>query len=234
MNSYDLVCKVHEVPTFGPWMWAELLSRQWAERSLGILFICSRPGKGPVQFSSVAQLCWILFDPQGLQHTRLPCPSPTPGVYPNSCPSNHLIFCRPLRLLPSIFSSVRVFSNESALHIRWPKRWSFSFKISPSNEHSGLISFRMDWFDLPAVQGILKSLLQHHSSKASILRCSAFFFFFFKFYFIFKLYITVLVLPNLKMNPPQVYMCSPSWTLLPPPSPFHPSGSSQCTSPSFI
>ena len=175
MNSYDLVCKVHEVPTFGPWMWAELLSRQWAERSLGILFICSRPGKGPVQFSSVAQLCWILFDPQGLQHTRLPCPSPTPGVYPNSCPSNHLIFCRPLLLLPSIFPSIRVFSNESALHIRWPKRWSFSFNISPSKEHSGLISFRMDWLDLPAVQGILKSLLQHHSSKASILRCSAFF-----------------------------------------------------------
>ena len=90
-------------------------------------------------------------------------------------PSNHLIFCRPLLLLPSIFSSIRVFSNESALHITWPKYWSFRFNISPSNEHPGLISFRMDWLDLLAVQGTLKSLLQHHSSKASILRCSAFF-----------------------------------------------------------
>ena len=90
-------------------------------------------------------------------------------------PSSHLILCRPLLLLPSIFPSVRVFSNESVLHIRWPKYWSFSFSISPSNEYSGLISFRMDWLDLPAVQGTLKSLLQHHSSKASILRHSAFF-----------------------------------------------------------
>ena len=89
-------------------------------------------------------------------------------------PSNHLIFC-PLLLLPSIFPSIRVFSNESALHIRWPKYWSFSFSISPSNEYSGMISFRMDWLDLLAVQGTLKSLLQHHSSKASILWCSAFF-----------------------------------------------------------
>ena len=90
-------------------------------------------------------------------------------------PSNHLILCHPLLLLPSIFLSVRVFSNESALRIRWPKYWSFSFNISPSNEHPGLISCRMDWFDLFAVQGTLKSLFQHHSSKASILRCSAFF-----------------------------------------------------------
>ena len=90
-------------------------------------------------------------------------------------PSNHLILCRPLLLLPSIFPSIRVFSNESVLHIRWPKDWSFSFNISPSNEYSGLISFRMDWLDLLAVQGTLKSLLQHHSSKASILRHSAFF-----------------------------------------------------------
>ena len=90
-------------------------------------------------------------------------------------PSNHLILCHPLLLLPSIFPSIRVFSNESALRIRWPKDWSFSFNISPSNEYSGLISFRMDWFDLLAVQGTLKSLLQHHSSKASILWCSAFF-----------------------------------------------------------
>ena len=90
-------------------------------------------------------------------------------------PSNHLILCHPLLLLPSIFPSIRVFPNESALHIRWPKYWSFSFNISPSNEHPGLISFRMDLLDLLSVQGTLKSLLQHHSSKASILRCSAFF-----------------------------------------------------------
>ena len=90
-------------------------------------------------------------------------------------PSNHLIFCRPLLLLPSIFLSIRIFSNESALCIRWPKYWGFSFNISPSNEHPGLISFRIDWLDLLAVQGTLKSLLQHHSSKASILQHSAFF-----------------------------------------------------------
>ena len=90
-------------------------------------------------------------------------------------PSNHLILRHPLLLLPSIFPSIRVFSNESALHIRWLKYWSFSFNMSPSNEHPGLISFRMDCLDLLAVQGTLKSLLQHHSSKASILRCSAFF-----------------------------------------------------------
>ena len=90
-------------------------------------------------------------------------------------PSNHLILCFPLLLLPSILPSIRVFSNESALHIRWPKYWSFSFNISPSSEHSGLISFIMDWLDLLAVQGTLKSLLQHHSSKASILQCSPFF-----------------------------------------------------------
>ena len=89
-------------------------------------------------------------------------------------PSNYLIFCRPL-LPPSIFPSIRVFSNELALHIRWPEYWSFSFSISPSNEYSGLISFRIDWLDLLAIQGTLKSLLQHHSSKASILQCSAFF-----------------------------------------------------------
>ena len=89
--------------------------------------------------------------------------------------SNHLILCHPFLLLPSIFPSIRVFSNESALCIKWPKYWSFSFNISPSKEHPGLISFRMDWFDLLAVQETLKSFLQHHSSKASVLRCSAFF-----------------------------------------------------------
>ena len=90
-------------------------------------------------------------------------------------PSNHLILCHTLLLLPSIPPSIRVFSNESTLCMRWPKYWNFSFRIGPSNEHPGLISFRMDWLDLLAVQGTLKSLLQHHSSKASILRCSAFF-----------------------------------------------------------
>ena len=90
-------------------------------------------------------------------------------------PSNHVIFCSPLLLPPPIFPNISVFSNESVLHIRWPKYWSFSFSICPSNEYSGLISFRMDWLDILAVQGTLKSLLQHHSTKASILQCSAFF-----------------------------------------------------------
>ena len=90
-------------------------------------------------------------------------------------PSSHLILCHPLLLLPPIPPSIRVFSNESAFHMRWPKYWSFSFSTSPSNEHPVLVSVKMDWLDLPAVQGTLKSLLQHHSSKASILRCSAFF-----------------------------------------------------------
>ena len=115
------------------------------------------------------------LSPRGLQHARLPCLSPTPGAYSNSCPSSR--WCHPpshplysLLLLPSIFPSIRVFSNELVLRIRWPKYWSFSFNISPSNEHSGLISFRMDWLYLLAVQGTLKSLFQHHSSKASILQ----------------------------------------------------------------
>ena len=99
---------------------------------------------------------------------------PKPMPIESVMPSNHLILCRPLLLLPSVFPSSRVFSNESALRIRWPKYWSFSFNISPSNEHSGLVSFSMDWLDLLAVQGTLKSLLQYHSSKASILRPSAF------------------------------------------------------------
>ena len=119
------------------------------------------------------------LQPNGLQHVRPPCPSPTPRVYSDSCPltqpSNHLILCHPLLLPPSIFPSIRVFSNESVLRIRCPKYWSFSFSISPSSEYSGLISFRMDWLDLLEVQGTLKDLLQHHSSKASILQRSAFF-----------------------------------------------------------
>ena len=100
---------------------------------------------------------------------------PKPMSIESMIPSSHLILCRPLLLLPPVFPSIRVFSNESSLHIRWPKYWSLSFNISPSNEHPGLISIRMDWLDLLAVQGTLKSPLQHHSSKASILWCSAFF-----------------------------------------------------------
>ena len=120
------------------------------------------------------------LQPHGLQHARPPCPSPIPRAYSNSpivlvMPSNHLILSHPLLLLPSIFSSIGVFSKESVLCIRWPKYWRFSFSISPSNEYSGLISFRIDWLDLLAVQETLKSLLQHHSSKTLLLSCSAFF-----------------------------------------------------------
>ena len=119
--------------------------------------------------------------PHELQHARPPCPSPTPGVHSKLTsiklvmPSSHLILCYPLLLLPPIPPSIRVFSNESTLLMRWPKYWSFSFSIIPYKEHPGLISLRMHWMDLLAVQETLKSLLQHHSSKASILQCSAFF-----------------------------------------------------------
>ena len=136
-----------------------------------------------VLWPSVQLSCSVVADylqPHGLQQSRLPCPSPNPGACSNSCqsslmPPNHLILCHLLLLLPSIFPSIRVFSNESILRIKWSKYWSFSFNISLSNEHSGLISFRMDWLDLLAVQRTLKSLLQHHSSKASTLGRSAFF-----------------------------------------------------------
>ena len=139
------------------------------------LWLCS------VQFSRsvVSDSLW----PHELQHARPPCPSPTPRVgdslrlmsIESVMPSSHVIFCRPLLLLPPIPPSIRVFSNGSTLRMRWPKYWSFSFSIMPSKEIPGLISFRVDWLDLLAVQGTLKSLLQHHSSKASILRRSAFF-----------------------------------------------------------
>ena len=133
-----------------------------------------------LQFSSVTQSCPTLCDPVNAAHqaylsiTNSRSPH-KPMSIESVIPSNHLILCHPLLLLPQIPPSIRVFSNESALHIRWPKYWSFSFNISPSSEHPGLISFRMDWLDLLAVQRTLKSLLQHHSSKASILQPSAFF-----------------------------------------------------------
>ena len=126
--------------------------------------------------SSVQFSCLVVYDswrPRESQHARPPYPLPAPGVYPNSCsiesvmPSSHLNFCRSLLLLPPIPPSTRVFSSKSTLRMRWPQYWSFSFSISPSNEHPGLISFRMYWLDLLAVQGTLKGLLQHHSSKAS-------------------------------------------------------------------
>ena len=118
--------------------------------------------------------------PHESQHARPPCPSPSPGVHSNSHPLSRwchpaISSCHPLFLLPPILPSIRVFSNESTLHMRWPKYWSFSFSIIPYKEHPGLISFRKDWLDLLAVQGILRRLLQHHRSKASILRRSAFF-----------------------------------------------------------
>ena len=134
---------------------------------------------GNHQFSSVAQSCLTLCDPMDCSTPGLPIRNSWSLLKLMSIesvmPFNHLFLCCPLLLPPSIFPSIRVFSNESVLHIRCPKYWSFSFNISPSNEHSGLISFRMDWLDLLGVQGTLKSLLQHHSSKASILRHSAFF-----------------------------------------------------------
>ena len=136
-----------------------------------------------LQFSSVQFGRKVMSNslrPHELQHARLPLSitnsrsSLRLTSIESVMPSSHLILCRPLLLLPSIFPCIRVFSNESALHIRWPKYWSFSFSISPSNEHPGQISFRIDWLDLLAVRGTLKNLLQHHSSKASILRHSDF------------------------------------------------------------
>ena len=139
--------------------------------------------KSDFPFSSVQFSHSVVSDslrPHGLQHARAPSPLPTPGAYSNLYPSSRwchptISSCHPLFLLPSIFLSIRVFPKESVLHIRWTKYWSFSCSISPSSEYPGLISFRMDWLDLLAVQGTLKSLLQHHSSKAWILWYSAFF-----------------------------------------------------------
>ena len=133
-----------------------------------------------VQFSSVAQSCPTLCDPMNCSMPGLPVHHQLPSLLilmsiKLVMPSSHLILCHPLLLLPPIPPSIRVFSNESTLCIKWPMYWSFSFSISPSNEYPGLISFRMDWLDLLAVQGTLKGLLQHHSSKASIFQCSALF-----------------------------------------------------------
>ena len=142
--------------------------------------ICKAQIQSWVQFSSVLSRVWLFETPwtAGYQASLsiTNCRSlPKIMSIESVMPSNHLILCNPLLLLPSIFPRIRVFSNESDLRIRWPKYCSFSFNISPSNEHPGLISFRMDWLDLLAVQGTPPSLLQHHSSKASILLCSAFF-----------------------------------------------------------
>ena len=132
------------------------------------------------QFSSVTQLCLTLCAPGTIAHHASLSITNSQSLLKlmsieSVMTSNHLILCCPLLLLPSIFPSIRISSNKSVLRIRWPKFWSFSFSISPSNEYSGLISFRMDWFDLLVFEGTLKSLLQHHSSKASTLQCSAFF-----------------------------------------------------------
>ena len=145
-----------------------------------ILLLCVLRGRnGEVELDSSVQFtCSVMSDslqPHGFPvHHQFPAPTQTLSIE-SVMLSNHLTSCHPLLLLPSVFPSIRVFSNESVLHIRWPEYWSFSFSISPSNEYSELISFRIDWLDLLAVQGTLQSLLQHHSSKASILWRSAFF-----------------------------------------------------------
>ena len=144
------------------------------------LTLLSPPIKFSQSVSSVTQACPTLWGPMNQSTPGLPVHHKLPEftqthVHQSVIPSSHLSLCRLLLLLPPIPLSIRVFSNESTLRMRWPKYWSFSFSISPSIEHSGLISFRVDWLDLLVVQGTLKSLLQHHSSKASILQCSAFF-----------------------------------------------------------
>ena len=146
-----------------------------------VYWVACRPAIwATAQFSSVPQLCLTLSDPWTTAHQATLSLTNSQSLLKLMSielvmPSNHLFLCHPLLLLPSIFPSIRVFSNETVLRIRWPKYWSFNFSISPSNEYSGLISFRMDWLDLLAVQGTLKSLLQYHGSKLLILQCSAFF-----------------------------------------------------------
>ena len=149
------------------------------QHSVPMSIECWRIYTNPYSVSSITRLCPTFWDPMDcttlgfLAHHQLPELTQTHGIE-LVMPFNHLLLCHPL-LLPSNFPSIKVFPNESGFCIRWPKCWSFSFRISPSNEYSGLISFTIDWFDLLAVQGNLKSCLQHHSSKTSILRCSAFF-----------------------------------------------------------
>ena len=148
--------------------WATVLYYRYLK-----VFLMIQLNSVPFSHSVKSNSLWL----HELQHTRLPCPSPNFQSLlklmsiKSVMPSDHLILCPPLLLPPSIFPSIRVFSNESVLHIKWPKYWSFTFSISPSNEYSGLISFRIDWFGLLAVQGTLKSLHQHHNSKTSILQC---------------------------------------------------------------
>ena len=176
------------IDAFELWCWRRLLRVPWtARRSNQSILKEISTRKGPEgalcadhQFSSVAQSCPTLCDPMNRSTPGLPVhhqlPESTQTMSNVSVmPSNHLILCRPLCLPPSVFPSLTVFTVASVLHIRWPKDWSFIFNISSSDEYSGLISFRMDWLDLLALQGTVKSLLQHHSSKASILWCSAFF-----------------------------------------------------------
>ena len=163
------VCEIYDTKCANIWLFLLLCNSMLYEYT-----------KFSVQFSSAAQKCPTICDPKtGARQASLSIinsqSSPKPLSIELVIPSSHLIFCRPLLLLPSIFPIIRVFSKESVLRMRWPKYWSFSFNISPSNEHPGLISFRMDWLALLVAQGTLKSLLQHHSSKASILWCSAFF-----------------------------------------------------------
>ena len=151
---------------------------QGGSKSQTQMSTCTKSHTTSVQFSR--SVVSDSLQPHELQHARPPCPSPTPRVHKlrsieSVMLSSHLILCRPLLLLPPIPPSIRVFSNESTLCMRWLKYWSFSFSISPSKEHPGLISFRMDWLDLLTIQWTLKSLLQNHISKASILQCSAFF-----------------------------------------------------------
>ena len=143
-------------------------------RFLFCLFVCCISSVQSLSRVRLFVTPWIAARQASLSITNFQS-SPKPTCIESVMPSSHLILCHPLHCLPSIFPSIRVFSNAAALRMRWPKYWSFSFNINPSNVHPGLIFFRMDWLDLPAVQGTLKSLLQHHSSKASILLCSAFF-----------------------------------------------------------
>ena len=176
LTSYNVVFVLAAV---GLWFFLCLLSALWWMR----LRACVSFLMGRLLFLLCShQVASDGFQPHGLNHTRLPCPSPSPRVCPSSCPLNWWYHptisfsCHPLLLLPSIFPSIKVFSSESALHIRWPKYWSWSFSFSISaNEYLGLISFNIDWFDCLEVQGTLKSLIQHHSSKASILPRSALF-----------------------------------------------------------